>query len=188
MVEAVRKLREEHANLAKLLDVLERQLVVLDDGGTPDYGIIQSILDYFLSYPDMCHHPKEDLVFRKLRERDAAAAAIVGDILADHEGLAAVVRNFVSTAVHRMRDDDELPGEWLAIMAREFLHSYRYHIEEEETHFFPVALKHLTPEDWADIDSQLVDHDDPLFGDRVERRYEALRDEILHTGRGDRET
>ena len=50
MTQIVDRLRQEHAQMAVLLDVLERQLAVFKAGETPDYGTIHSILDYFLTY------------------------------------------------------------------------------------------------------------------------------------------
>ncbi len=48
----------------------------------------------------------------------------------------------------------------------------------------------LGPEDWAEIDAQVSDREDPLFGAKVERRFVALREEILdlhRAGGGGRE-
>ena len=64
MAEVVRQLRQEHTSMARLLDVLERQIAVFRQGGDPDYDLIEAVVEYCLTYPDQCHHPKEDLVFR----------------------------------------------------------------------------------------------------------------------------
>ena len=55
------------------------------------------VLDYSLSYPILCHHTKEDLVYRRLRTRDAAATDAIGDLEADHEELATLTRRFAVT-------------------------------------------------------------------------------------------
>jgi hemerythrin-like domain-containing protein len=54
-------LRQEHRNIEKLLRVLERELNVFDRGERPDYEVVLAVIDYFKDYPDICHHPKEDL-------------------------------------------------------------------------------------------------------------------------------
>ena len=41
----------------------------------------------------------------------------------------------------------------------------------------------LGPEDWAEIDAQVSDREDPLFGAKVEKRFAALRQEILDLDR-----
>ena len=64
-------------------------------------------------------------------------------------------------------------------MARDFLESYRDHMTMEEEVFFPLAEETLAPEDWARIDAKVSDRDDPLFGERVEQRFQELREKIL---------
>ena len=62
-------LRDEHANMGRLLDVLDDQIAVFGRGETPDYEAIRSILAYMIDYSDRYHHPKEDLIYHRLRER-----------------------------------------------------------------------------------------------------------------------
>jgi hemerythrin-like domain-containing protein len=50
MTEVIRVLREEHANMTKLLNVLERQIEIYGGGGIPDDAIVRDILDYCLGY------------------------------------------------------------------------------------------------------------------------------------------
>jgi hemerythrin-like domain-containing protein len=183
MAEVMRVLYQDHRNLAKLLNVLERQLAVFEDSGLPDYDVIRGVLDYCTSYPDVCHHPKEDLVLNALSARDAAAADRVGDLRADHEELAALTARFLAQ-VHRVMAGAELPRDWFGNMARDFLDSYRNHMAMEEEVFFPLAEETLMPEDWAQIDAKVSDRDDPLFGERVEQRFRELRERILDWDRG----
>ena len=53
-------LREEHRNIARLLRALEHQVAIFSNADAPDYDVIVGVADYFLDYPDRCHHPKED--------------------------------------------------------------------------------------------------------------------------------
>jgi Hemerythrin HHE cation binding domain len=84
MTELIEILREDHRNIETLLLVLERELNIFDRAEQPDYEVVQAIIDYFRDYPDRCHHPKEDAVFTKLKTRDPAATASVGDLEAEH--------------------------------------------------------------------------------------------------------
>ena len=40
-------LLDEHRNIKKLLHVLEQELEIFDRGESPDYEILQAIIDYF---------------------------------------------------------------------------------------------------------------------------------------------
>jgi hemerythrin-like domain-containing protein len=178
MSKVVRALRREHADMARLLDALERQLDVFDQGGTPDYDIVQGVIDYCLDYPDLYHHPKEDLVLERLRARDPKAAKAVGDLLPEHEALAALTRRFAET-MDNIVHEAEVSREAVHDLAREFLDVYRKHIAMEEGRFFPAALAALAEADWQAIEAQLGARPDPVFGSQPDHRFERLRQDIL---------
>jgi hemerythrin-like domain-containing protein len=178
MTEIILVLRREHGNITKLLNALERQIAVFDRAGEPAYDIIDGVIDYLLSYPDLYHHPKEELVFAKLRERDPAAIETVGDLKLEHEQLASRAREFaagVRTALERAAPPRGSLGQW----TQNFIDLQMRHLEQEERVFFPAALKALTSEDWAELEAKMTDEDDPLFGGNVGERYKALHREIL---------
>ena len=77
----------EHKNMAKLLNLLERQVAVFEHDGETDYELIDALVEYFRRFPDACHHPKEDLIFARLKECNPAAATAVGDLPKEHEEL-----------------------------------------------------------------------------------------------------
>ena len=183
MVEAIRALRREHGNAAKLLDVLERQLETFHTGGTPDYDIVRAAVDYFTSYPQICHHPKEDIVYAKLKAVDPAAAEALGDLAVEHARLAGLTRRFAD-AVTALLGAAEMPRGAFERAVGEFIDQQRHHMAMEEERFFPKALESLSEEDWVEVDRQIVDRDDPLFGADVEARFRALRENILQ---GERE-
>jgi hemerythrin-like domain-containing protein len=185
MSDAMRILRQEHANMAVLLDALERQLARFDQTSAPDYKAIAGILDYFLSFPDLYHHPKEDLIYRQLCKRDKAGADAVGDLLSGHEDLALLTRRLARAMVDLILDGQEQQPVWFRSLARAFLDTNRRHMAAEEKHFFPLALRVLTAEDWAEIDARITDRADPLFGATVETRFESLHRTILGLDRSD---
>ncbi|MFQ5775126.1 MAG: hemerythrin domain-containing protein [Kiloniellaceae bacterium] len=183
MTEVVRLLRKEHTDMAILLDLMERQIALFKQGAAPDFNIVRGVLDYFLTYPDLYHHPKEDLIFHKLRARDPEQAAAVDSLIAGHQDLAHLTRRFASATVDQMLHPDEVPRQWFASLARSFIDTNRRHMATEEEHFFPLVLRVLTEADWADLDTAVIDRDDPLFGAKVEERFQALRDAILEIER-----
>ena len=181
MSEVLTQLRQEHQNLGRLMKALEEQITVIAEGGSPDLDLMLSILDYTMNYPDLCHHPKEDLVFERLRQRDAAAAETVGDILSGHAQLNEKTQNFAA-ALNNLVHDAELPREWFVDLVRDYIEANRRHIEMEEQVFVPLAEKTLLPEDWAEIDTAIASPDDPLFGEAVHQQYEALYRRIVSLG------
>jgi hemerythrin-like domain-containing protein len=173
----VEVLRQEHRNIEKLLHVLEQELSVFDRGDRPNYEVIVGV-DYFKDYPDSCHHPKEDMIFDKLKSRDPAAAAKMGDLRIEHEEEASRLRR-AAQAVERVLGDQDLLRETVDEIIRDFIEHERQHMKMEEQIFFPTALDALQPKDWADIALKLADRRDPLNGPDLEQKFGMLRRKIL---------
>ncbi len=104
-------------------------------------------------------------------------------LLAAHEELGQLTRRFASATVDQMLHGDEVPREWFASLARKFIDINRRHLVMEEEGFFPLALRVLGPEDWAEIDAHVTDREDPLFGGAVEERFRARHESILELDR-----
>ena len=178
MTEVLNQLQEEHRTAARLLNVLEQQLAVFDAAGRPDYEILSAIAEYFNGFPDRCHHPKEDLIYRKLRERDPAAAEVVGDLEAEHERISELAQRF-REAVRSVMGEAEMPRSAFDAVLRQFIAEQRRHMEMEGERFFARALSRLSDEDWAEIEAEVSGEQEPLFGPAPAEEYEKLRDDIL---------
>jgi hemerythrin-like domain-containing protein len=171
-------LLEEHQNIEKLLLVVEHELGVFDRGGRPDYEILQTIIQYFQDYPESCHHPKEEVIFAKLKGRDPAAAQRVGDVEGEHAVETRRLGSF-ARAVESILADQEFLRENFHLAVHDFIEHQREHLEKEERLLFPAALKALQAEDWAAIDARLDDRKDPLFDSAVEEKFHDLQKTIL---------
>jgi hemerythrin-like domain-containing protein len=184
MSNIIQILLEEHRNIDRLLLVLEHELEVFDRSEEPDYEILRAIIQYFQDYPEDCHHPKEDLVFERLKMRDPAAASRVGDVEAEHEVETERLRKVVE-AVEGILAGREFLRQTFHDIVNDFIKHQRQHMDKEERLLFPAAVRHLRPEDWAVIDARLDDRKDPLFNGAVETKFQALQRTIL---RWERET
>ena len=171
-------LLEEHRNIEKLLHVLEQELEIFDRGELPDYEILQAIIDYFQDYPESYHHPKEDIVFEKLKLRDPAVARQIGDAEAEHQVETNRLRQF-ARAVEDVLAGRELLRQTFHNVVRDFIEHQRQHMAKEERLLFPSAVKALRPEDWAEINTRLNDRKDPLFNDSTEKKFHALQQTIV---------
>ncbi len=178
MTSIVDSLRQDHINSRLLLDVLEQQLAIFGRAEVPDYEMMQGVMEYFLDYPDLYHHPTEDLILSKLKSRSWTAKDGFPDLRHEHQELAAMTRGF-STAIQNILQEAEIPREAFQQRARKFLDFYRSHIRKEEEILFPAALEVLTKEDWIEISEVREFRDDPIFGPKSHERLETLREGIL---------
>jgi len=178
MPKIINLLLEEHQNIEKLLRVVEHELEIFDSSGRPDYEILQTIIQYFGDYPESCHHPKEEMIFQKLKMRDSAAAMRFGDVEAEHEVETRHLQSF-ARAVDSVLADQEFLRESFHLAVHDFVTYQREHLRKEELLLFPAAAKALLPEDWAEIDARLDDRKDPLFDGVVEEKFHNLQNTIL---------
>jgi len=174
----IERLCREHRNTERLLAVLERELEVFDHGDRPDYEVVRAIISYFELYPEAYHHPQEDLVFAKLRIRNPAAAAKVGNLALEHQDGAEHLRR-VAQAVDGVLTDRQFLRQEVDRIVHDFIEHQRRHIMMEERDFYPAALEALAPEDWTEIASAVTSHRDSLFSDAAEETFDALRARIL---------
>ncbi|MGA2843557.1 MAG: hemerythrin domain-containing protein [Steroidobacteraceae bacterium] len=186
MTGIIETLREEHRNIEELLLVLEQELSVFARNERPDYEIIQAVLSYFQDYPDCCHHPKEDMIFEKLKARDAVAAKSVGDLEAEHQNEGQRLRRVAHMIRSILTDHDVLRQTFGDIM-RDFIEQERKHMEMEERVLFPAAVSALQPDDWAGIDAIWSEQKDTMFNVAIEERCQSLRERILQWERENQE-
>jgi len=153
MSAAIDILQSEHHVMSKLLDLLEHEVGHFERAEPTNYDLIKEIIDYFLTYPDLCHHPRENLILDTLKQRAGDAAAAVTDLDAAHSALSEQLHKFAHTVVNSLLELN-VPREHFVELARQFLDSEREHMAHEEKVFFPLAKQHLTAADWRDIDER----------------------------------
>ena len=178
MRNVVGELRTEHANMARLLKILEKQIEIFEVAGQPDYTITQDIILYFLEFPDQCHHPKEDLVAQRLLALAPVRSGELRGLAEMHEELGALTRR-VATVVGRVLDEAELPRAEVIRAVNEFISSQRHHMEMEEAHFLPLAEEMLSEADLEELESEIFQTEDPLFRPETEKHFAMLRESIL---------
>jgi hemerythrin-like domain-containing protein len=172
----------DHVNFAWLLTLLERQLALFHDDGSPDYDLMLDIMYYMTHYSDVVHHPKEDLVFAMVKERDKGAAHKVDDLARQHARLKAAGDSLVEAldgiVAGTIASRAQVEG-----MARDYVTQLRSHMRTEEREILPLAARLLNHDDWSAVDAAIAHIADPLFGSSAEQRYAALREQIAREAR-----
>ncbi|HVO88146.1 MAG TPA: hemerythrin domain-containing protein [Casimicrobiaceae bacterium] len=176
----------DHVNFARLLNLLEDEVQRLHDGSSPDYELMLDIMYYMTHYPDMLHHRKEDIVFGRVRERDTSVASLIDQLISQHGHLREIGADMVR-GLDDIVNGSITPRERIESMARSYVSGFRKHMEVEETDILPLAARLLTDRDWAEIDAEIENFEDPLFGSQVKERYAGLREQIAREVQADRE-
>lgn len=167
-------LHNEHKYMTKLLNILREQVQMIHAGHTPDLAIMADVARYMNEYSDISHHPKEDIIYRKLAERDDSHKAEVVALLIEHEATCKKTESLMDS----LRQTQQEPGREnlknLALRCEDYIATTNSHMDLEESQVFPRVLEVLTDEDWAEIINEIQPGRDPLFGKIVEKRYQDL--------------
>jgi len=172
----------EHKYFEALLSLIDQQLHGMAAGGRVDIELVQSVAEYFSSYPDECHHPVEDMVFRRLCMRQPDAVPDPARLSNEHRDIERLTKSLVA-AVATVATGNGVHTSELQETMEKFVDSYRVHMEMEEQHFFSAAAKALAQEDWDEIDFSVFDRDDPLFNPSAQGRFQKLREKIEASAR-----
>jgi hemerythrin-like domain-containing protein len=182
MSDSISLWQAEHVNFAALLDLLEDQLDLFHQGKNPDYEMMLDIMFYMTHYPDVLHHPREDLAFARILELDVNSRPIVCDLVEQHvrlkdfgEALVRSLENIIDGSI-TSRDRVEVPG-------RAYIAEFRSHMLKEEKAILPLAVKLMSEADWAAIRAAIPHVDDPLFDATGKECYASLRQQIAREAR-----
>jgi hemerythrin-like domain-containing protein len=178
MAALLEALREEHRKIARLLDALEHQIGVFATGEDPDYDVIRGVANYFLEFPDRCHHPKEDLVFAKVKSARPDVAAEIGDLPGEHRQVQERTNRF-ARLLGALLNETDVARDAVVNAARDFIQAERRHMAREDERFFPLAEQILTPADWSRLAGALASGPDPLFGGEVEQKFRRLSERLI---------
>ena len=167
----------EHVNFSRLLTLLDNQLALFHGGKRPDYELMLNIMFYMTHYSDVLHHPKEDLVFAKIRERDQEIAGMVEKLATQHAFLHKCGQDLVRH-LEDIVNDTISSRQAVEEVARAYVSTLRDHMRIEESEILPLADSLLTDRDWKAIHAAVAHIEDPLFGKHPETRYVALHRQI----------
>ena len=177
MADVMQQLHQDHVNIARLLDVMDTHLKLFQEGEKPDYVLMMDVMQYMTHYPDLFHHPIENLVFTKLSERDPTSRLLVKELMSQHETLASKGADFLDI-LRTVVEEQMVSRETLESRGKEYVRMLRRHADVEEGQAFPLARSQLTEEDWEEIRETMEHMEDPLFGSTVEKQYLALYEYI----------
>lgn len=176
LVHPVNRWHCDHANFARLLDLLEQQVDSMHKGGRPDYELMRSIVDYLRHIPDCFHHPREDVAFARMVERDAQLQLQIARRMQEHVVIAAAGDKLLEW-LSQIIAGTVIERSVLEMAAATYLVYYRHHLSAEEREVIPHAMRLLTPADWTAV-AAIPTEPDPIFGGSTDARYSELRRRI----------
>lgn len=171
------ELRDDHRNMAMILDILEATIESAAKGEDPDFELIDEIMRYMTVYPDAVHHPKEDIVYAELAEKHPELAEGLDDVPGDHREIAslgtrlreeveAIIAGAAVRREHFMRD------------ALNYVERLREHMSWEESDLFMRVDKMIGEDSHLVHVGENLRIKDPVFELEVEAGFRRLLNSI----------
>jgi hemerythrin-like domain-containing protein len=171
---AVATWHADHVAFSHLLDLLDREVIAFHTGAEPNYPLMFDILRYLHEYVDRSHHPRENVAFARLAEREPMLQLQVARRLQEHRVIAAAAESLL-TLLNGIMDGNLIARADIERAAATYLVYYRHHLRAEEELVIPQAAAVLTREDWSAVASAGTTALDPLAAGGIDPRYVELR-------------
>jgi len=167
------ELREDHRNMARVLNVLEIASDAARAGEDPDFELVDEIMRYMTVYPDAVHHPKEDVIYSELEKKRPELADGLEGIPTDHREIAILGM--------KLRDDVEAINAGAAVRrkqfvadANEYVTRLRKHMQWEEDDLF-LRIDKMLEDEALPVDVDKFQHiKDPVFELEIESGFRRL--------------
>lgn len=172
------ELHQDHINLSRLLNLLERELLVFRRKDTPDIPLLLDIVDYMQSYPDLIHNPQEDVIFRVHLERSREGEETLLKLMDEHQTLVRESHE-LRNLLEQFAQGSIAPRHTLEEALAGYLTAQRAHVDTEEEGVFALLDRVLHAEDWEQVMQSIPSSADPLFGEQVHQRYRSIFNQII---------
>ena len=172
------KLHKDHVNFIKLLDFLKQQLAFLKECKDSDLELILDAIRYMKEYPDLIHHPLENVVFNYYLKHHKKVRKEVKELLHEHDEMPLLTEKLMEML---QAASSGLPQERSRLCGylEQYITKQIEHMNHEEASVYPEIDSALSDQEWLDIDSELKDVEDPLFGKKIKKSYQALLQQVI---------
>lgn len=180
MANILAEIHNEHRNYSQLLELIRAELVKLSNNSNPNYFRLYDIMLYMTNYPDLVHHPVEDILFTELVKKKPELSEILSSLRHEHEELARVglelkenLQSIISGAVVSRKSVIDPAIDYHQLLTN--------HMNTEEGKILPVIDKTFNEDEWSTIQAQVAVLNDSVFGDVIQEQFSDLYKRITHS-------
>ncbi len=171
------ELREDHRNMAIVLDLLDGVIEHIRAEDDTDLELLAEIMHYMTVYPDAVHHPKEDLVYEQLQHNRPDLAEGIEDVPGDHEDIAELgirLRNDIES----IESGTAIRREQLIEDASNYVQRLRNHMQWEESDLFKRIDRMIESKSHPIDLAHLREMADPVFGESSAAGFHRLMESL----------
>lgn len=179
-------IRDEHRSLAAVLHTWLNLLDAEVDAEQADAELTRTVMHYLKTFSATVHQPKEgEYLFSRLRQRTSRYDAQLAELEQRNVEHQRLMGELEAAVEHHLAGTASLADLRKAVRACE--QSTWKHMEQVEAGILPGALRHLTPEDWDEINAAFSDGGDPRFGHATNTEFRQVFSRIVNLAPSDRD-
>ena len=165
--------------MARILKLIASEIDAFVAEEPRDLDVLDDAMRYMISYADKLHHPKEDIMFRRLQEVAPQTRDLVEDILREHQIIARKGSEF-HELVQAVEYGDFVLRKEIIAKGEDYVRTLFAHMGKEEEQLLKTARQLLSSENHADLEIEADELVDPLFAEEVQQEFKTLYDHIVH--------
>jgi hemerythrin-like domain-containing protein len=170
------QLRLDHANMARLLHVLQLKQKTLALGERPNFQLMREVVDYILSYMDGFAAPLERVCVERLQTKAPEHLALTDQMAADYRELKPRLMR-LSNDIDMILMDNVLPMDRFADDLKAYLEAHRAYLRHEREGLFPLIDEHFSPDDMEELRQALPEGAEKEL-ERLQEAYPELYAEL----------
>jgi len=148
------QLRQDHANMARLLHVLQLKRKTLASGERPNFRLIREVVDYILDYMRGFTIPLERICSKQLVARESQIDELSTRLADDYQHLHVQLMR-LSQDIDMILMDGVMPMDKFADDLKAYLEAHRAYLRAEREELFPLIREHFDEDDLARLASEL---------------------------------
>ncbi len=170
------QLRLDHANMARLLHVLQLKHKTLAQSERPNFQLMREVVDYILSYMDGFAAPLERVCVERLQTQAPEHAALTEQMANDYRELKPRLKR-LSNDIDMILMDSVLPMDRFADDLKDYLDAHRAYLRHEREGLFPLIDEHFSQDDMEELRQALPEGAEKEL-ERLQDAYPELYSEL----------
>ncbi|PRY66459.1 hemerythrin-like domain-containing protein [Vreelandella songnenensis] len=144
------QLRLDHANMARMLHVLQLKQKTLVQGERPNFQLMREVVDYILAYMEGFAAPLERICVERLESRASEHLPLMEKMASDYLELKPRLQ-LLSDNIDTILMDNVLPMDRFAEDLKDYLEAHRAYLRQEREGLFPLIDEYFSQEDMQEL-------------------------------------
>lgn len=170
------QLRQDHANMARMLHVLQLKQKTLAAGERPNFQLVREVVDYILDYQEGFTQPLERVCTERLMELDPSSVEVTERLARDYRALQSRLKR-LSNNLDMILMDAVVPMDRFAEDLKAYLKSHRTYLRDERELLFPLIRENFDDEDLQALAAALPEGAQAQL-ERLQQAYPELYAEL----------